>query len=128
MSYNIDRWITKKLDNLIIPLAALYDESIREGWKPDKPVIESTDNGIKVSIYLCEDGEIEGELLPDNMLAVTRIKVRGESSGNIFYEVVEPALRKSTGKLEAVLIWESGDSISRLKVLDGVVTQEQVEL
>lgn len=126
MPYNIDSWITKKLSCLTIPLSALYECSRRD-WLPDKPVIESIDAGLKVSVHLCEDGDIEGELLGKSIV-VSKIKIRGECSGLMLEEVVGPALRKSAGELEAVLVWEGGDSITRLTALNGDVRQEEIEL
>lgn len=127
MSYNIDSWSTKKLSSFVIPISALY-ESSRQDWHPEKPVVESFDDPLNVSIHICEDGDIDGELTTDGKLIVRKIHIRGEASGTMFYQVVEPALKKSTGELEAVLVWEGGDSITRLKVSNGDVVQERVEL
>lgn len=38
MSYNITTWKTKKMDNLVIPIDALYMTD-REDWIPEKPEI-----------------------------------------------------------------------------------------
>lgn len=127
MSNNIESWKTKKLENLAIPLSALYGDEDAY-WNPDKPEIEGIeDNEIRVSIHVCEDGDITGRIRLDNTIFVDSIKLRGESSGHMFFYTVEPALHKSTGILEAVLIWESSD-ITRLIVHDGQVTQENIEL
>lgn len=128
MSYNIDTWKTKRLEGLAIPLSALYD-GVPANWQPENPRIKDWDSdNPTVEIGLCEDGRIEGELLPDKSIKVSEITMRGESSGTMFHDVIAPALKKSEGHLEAVLVWEGGDSITRLTVSDGDVKMEQVEL
>ncbi len=55
-------------------------------------------------------------------------EVQGEASGSYMHYVVNEALKHSTGELEAVLIWEGGDSITRLTVKDGDVNETDIEL
>jgi hypothetical protein len=62
------------------------------------------------------------------VLIVDSIIASGEGSGTALSWIIEPALADSTGKLVAVRVWEGGDSIDRLTVVDGVVTTEQIEL
>jgi len=129
MSYNISTWTTKKLENFTIPLMVLYDKSIREDWRPDDPTLKLEGDEIGIVIDCGEDSYIEGIYdAVAKTIKVSDIRVHYEGSGTFFYDVLLPALEKSSGRLEAVLVWERGDSISRLKVLDGVVTREQVEL
>jgi hypothetical protein len=42
--------------------------------------------------------------------------------------VIKPALEKSKGRLVAARIWEGGDSVDRLVVVDGDVNEEDVDL
>ena len=126
MSYNIDTWRTKKLKDFTIPLNALYvhldgrrSPGLPEYLVPGLPQVE---------IGLCELGKIVGTMLTNQTILVSEISMAGEASGTMYMECLEPALKESKGYLEAVLIWEGGDSITRLKVLDGVVTSEEIEL
>lgn len=124
MSYNIDTWKTKKLENLTVPLEAFYRHP-REDWHPNPPII----NNIETKEVLLECGcgqEIRGAL-KDGMLTVTEFNMSGEGSGTFYNWILEPALKESKGVLEAVLVWEGGDSISRLKVKDGAVESEEIE-
>lgn len=42
--------------------------------------------------------------------------------------VIDQMVRALTGFLHAILIWERGDSITRLTVKDGVVREEGIDL
>lgn len=118
MSYNIDTWTTKKLENLRIPFSALTDEK----------VVTIQNGVVKANISLCEDGYVRGELQADGMILVREIKLCGLVSGNALHDVLVPALEQSAGELAAILIWEGGDSITRLTAVEGVVNQVPVEV
>jgi hypothetical protein len=135
MSYNITKWTTKSIDNLYIPLSALYDLSstlIHRGWQPGQPSLNWR-TGL-CTIDCGEDAYVKGYLQDTNhdnspdTIQVTEIKFRGEGSGTFFNDVAVPALEKSRGQLSAVVIWEGGDSITSFNVSDGIVTKSRVEL
>ena len=146
MSYNISNWTTKRLENFVIPLSALYDISDdlkQRGWRPAAPKLTcvSAPSGIFIEIGNLGEGKVGGRLLfnsnefPSGIdittckIAVSEISVWGEGSGGIFYnEILLSALKQSTGALEAVLVWEGGDSISRLLAEDGKITEENIVL
>ena len=123
MSYNIDNWKTKKIDNLIIPIKALYEHE-REDFHPSKPELDIKTG--KVSID-CFEGEIKGTL-NNGLLTVEKIQIYGEGSGTIFGNVIKPALQQSKGELEAILVWERGDTIEKLIVIDGYVEETPIDL
>ena len=129
MSYNIDTWKTKRINNLEIPMSAFRD-GIREDWLPK---IDSgmSDSGKEiVRILLCCEGGGIGGTLSDNKkwINVISISMYGEGSGTAKDAILIPALKKSVGELEAVLIWEGGDSITRLISKNGEVTEKPIEL
>lgn len=74
----------------------------------------------------CEQ-EIEG-ILKDGIIHVTRMKMSGEGSGIFKHEVLDNALKQSAGELEAVLIWEGGDTISNFHVKNGIIEETDIEL
>lgn len=123
MSYNIDTWKTKRIENLIMSISALYENA----WKPMKPFVEDAKTGEVRIVGLGEGGEIRGSL-NGQTLAITAIGTYGESSGNCLHEILIPALQQSTGYLEAVLVWEGGDSITRFTVDNGIVKNEPIDL
>ncbi len=131
MSYNIDRWKTKRLVDLVIPLIAYTSaytaDRISRGWRPNIQHDYAT-NKITIGMGCDSDEAIVGTLTADNLIHVESISLRGEGSGTDYYDVLIPMLKASHGELEAVQVWEGGDSISRLVVKDGVVTETPVEL
>lgn len=125
MSYNIDNQKIKLLENLVIPLTALYT-SEREDWLPEQPKIIDAETML-VSIRGGCDQEIKGHL-KDGQLHVTEVELYGEGSGSFFHYVLNDAFEQSTGKFHAVFVWERGDSITKFEVNDGVVTETEVVL
>lgn len=67
-------------------------------------------------------------ILKDGIIHVTELEMYGEGSGVFKGWILDEALKQSKGELEAVLVWEGGDSITRLKVKDGVIEETDVEL
>lgn len=124
MSYNIDNWKTKKLKALEVPLSAF--KQYRADWHPEIERDAEMPNSLTLH---CGCGqEIKGVEINTGKITVTDLDMDGEGSGVFYREVFLLALKQSTGELEAVLIWEGGDSINRLIVKDGDVKEEKVEL
>jgi hypothetical protein len=125
MSYNVTTWQTKTLENLVIPLAALY-ESPRKDWHPMEPKIKNTST-MEVSLQ-CGCGQVIVGFLKDGGLHVTKIEMSGEGSGVFIDKIIRPALEKSTGSFSALAVWEGGDSITNISFQDGFYREEGVEL
>jgi hypothetical protein len=121
MSCNIIEWKTKRLESLQIPVKEMFYHE-RKDWHPE---IAYYADGSAV-VKLCESGGITGEI-KNGILFVSGIELTGECSGNAFYYVLNHAFSKSTGILEAVRVWESGE-IDRIKVDNGQVVEEPIEL
>lgn len=116
MAYNVTTWKTKELENLQIPVASLYKHE-----NPDRE-----DEGV-TSVFSWGEASITG-VVEGDCLKVTDVDISGEGSGHALRLIFEPALADSRGRLVATRIWEGGDSIDRLTVVDGVVTTESVEV
>lgn len=123
MSYNIDSWKTKKLENLIIPKSAFFKHT-RADWHPE---IKLNPDTYEVTLSGGCEQEIKG-VLKDGQIFVKEFDMSGEGSGTFYDWILVPALEESTGILEAVLIWEGGDSISGLRVIGGNVQTWDIEL
>ena len=136
MGYDVTTWKTKELQNLTIPVNALFAVP---DWQPN----QSVDDGLGGAFTLrWGESYIKGTLVgepvtrrngflpPDStqMLEVDEISVHGDGSGYLLWKVIKPALEKSKGRLVAVRIWEGGDSVDRLVVVDGDVNEEDVDL
>jgi len=122
MSYNIDTIKIKRLENFIIPLNALY-EGVRKDWMPEQPKITIPITN-EVSITCGCGQEIKG-ILKEGNLHVSSLKLSGEGSGSLMREVIENAFKQSTGILEMIMIWEGGDSITKMTVLDGILEETE---
>ena len=125
MSYNIYTWKTKKLENLVIPLKAFFEHK-RSDWHPKQPEIVNAET-MEIEIE-CGCGQLIKGNLKEGAIHVTGFDMSGEGSGIFKSWILDEALKQSTGELEAVLIWEGGDSISRLSVKDGIIEESDVEL
>ena len=124
MSYNIDRFKVKKIENLVIPIKSIYPSY--DEWF-NKPEIVDFDTNKVIITGECEGFEMEG-FLKDGLLEVTDLDLWGEFSGHFMSDALEPVLRESKGTLIATRVWEEGDSIDRLTVIDGNVKEEEIEL
>lgn len=124
VSYNITSWTTKRNEGLIIPLGSLYKHP-KKDRHPSAPS-PSDESGI-VTLHWGDLSRITGTLR-DGQLSVATICVVGEWSGYIYEDALKPALQDSIGIFEAVTIWEGGDSVYRLTVKDGEVTDEPINL
>lgn len=123
MSYNIDTFKLKKLENLKIPLASFYKHE-RKDFHPRR--INNDDGSLHLKFG--ESSYLDGSLDKNEVLSISKIDWCGEFSGTAMMDVLEPALEESTGELIASCVWEGGDSINRLVVKDGVVSWEEIEL
>jgi hypothetical protein len=121
VSYNCDTWKTKSLVNLRIPLSAFYEHPRRD-WHPT--FVKEADGRERITDFAFT---LAGTVL-DEIFSVQEISIAGEGSGTFINWILEPALKKSTGELVAVCVWEGGDSINRLIVKDGTVTWKDIEL
>jgi len=122
MPYNIDTWRTKELENLQVPLSAFFKSDKKDWW----PVRKWSDEKALTLIF-CGAAEILGDVV-DGIFHIVEIEFCGEGSGTSMWEVFEPALKESTGKLIASLVWEGGDSINKIIVRDGQVEWEDIEI
>jgi len=77
-----------------------------------------------------ENGEglqINGEVT-DAGLVVTSLNCCGEGSGTDYDEMLVPLFQKFGGDLKATVIWEGGDSIKKLSIIQGVVAETEIEI
>lgn len=122
MSYNIDNWTTKEMHDFRIALAAL--EPVEDYL--DEPTIDLQTNVVTFT-GRAEGFELQGTI-EGEWLIVSKLESYGEASGTMHEWFTEQMLPQSTGYFRAVLVWERGDSITRLIVDDGKVTDEAIEV
>ena len=122
MSYNCDVFKVKKIENLRIPLLVLAKYC--SDW--DTSVNLETN---EITITGGEGTYIKGIPMVDGLvLLCTEIDCWGEGSGNLSCNCIEPILRNSSGTLVVSRVWESGDSLDKMTVIDGVITCEDFDL
>ena len=119
MSYNIDTWHTKELVDFTIPLSVIHtDNNLR--------VILTENNGVEVDGYYPEAFELKGQLVHGSVI-VSKLYFGGEGSGHA-WENFKEILSQSSGKLISSQVWEGGESITRLIVIEGKITEEEIEI
>ena len=122
MSYNVSMWKTKLIGNLRIPVAALYEGG--EDWQPNREEME----GGKTRFDWDGDANYVIGRVEEGWLIVEGLCFRGVCSGSVLRDVIEPALKQSTGGVVASRVWEGGDLIDLLIVCDGNLHTEAIEL
>ena len=121
MSYNIDTFKVKRLDDLSFPVDALYLNQ-RKDWHPER--VDGEDGS---TTFTNMETEIHGHV-KDGRFFIDSIECYGEGSGTVMNDMLELALAESTGHLVASCIWEGGDSINRLEVHDGEISWTEIEI
>ena len=121
MSWNIDNFRVKKIENLKIPVASLYKHG-QEDLYPE--IANNNDGTATVSIF---DNRMYGTI-DNGIFTCTNIECYGEGSGTVMGDVLEPALKDSTGEFIASCVWERGEEINRLIVKDGDISWEDIEI
>lgn len=121
MSYNVDTCETIEC-LLTFPQSALSGHPIIENVIWGEPG-EST----PVSVLFDAGGKGASGFLSAGIVTLTDFSYRGEGSGHNF-DHLKDWLRRSSGRLDVVFIWEGGDSISRLLVEGGTVTDSPVDV
>ena len=118
MSYNVTAFNIKEITGLHIRIEDVP-------YHMDIEHVASGDDATYDLIGCGESQRIEG-VCADGFIHVADIKFRGEFSGSLWGWFIE-FLGETKGKLNAVVVWEGGDTIERLIVNDGVVTEESLE-
>jgi len=125
MSYNLTSFKVKKLENFILPIKALYASSNKNSL-PKPPQVSDIEKNEVIITGGC--GQTIKGILKDGLLYVTELKLGGECSGTYMNEIIEPAFKESKGILEAVCIWEGGDSVNSLSVINGEWVENDIDL
>ena len=122
MSYNIDTWITKELQDFRIPLTELVKDRDGEPFELEQKWGEPL-----VVHRMGEMSELRGKIEGD-WFYVHEVSSYGEGSGNVVRDVWEEIFKHSEGILIASLVWEGGDSINQIRVENGNITWKDIEI
>lgn len=122
MSYNISRFYTIKAENLKVELDLLINPENNDY------ALELPKNFIANNHCFLEfngDSVIGGYATYDEII-ISTINITGEFSNGAWNYVIKPALEKSTGHFDAIIVWECGDYIERIVFDDGVYVEQDV--
>lgn len=119
MSYNIDAFKIKKLENFKISVKD-FDKKVF-----GNPEIDLETNEIKFESNNCEVCEFKGTLI-NGYVELNKISIYGEGSGHFMATIGDKLFKKSTGTLVARLTWEEGNSVENLTIIDGVEEREEL--
>jgi len=123
MSYNIDTFKLKKV-RLTLPIDIKFDKYAN--WLEDGAIANLAKGTWSVNDN-AEGFEMHGRITKAG-LEVTDVKVDGEGSGHDYEDLLKPLFIDYKGDLEAVMIWEGGDSINSISIVNGKVTEKKIEL
>lgn len=149
MSYNITAWRTKEIDGLRFRLTDAMEmmpkDMIDRGYEPpvltceahmEVPtqitsplqIIPFVDVESPATIRVAGDCLVmNGKIDAEGVFWVNALGMTGEGSGHVCEFYLMPLLAKSSGKLRARLVWEGGDSIEKLRVVDGMIKSKNLE-
>ena len=132
MSYNITSF---KLKNLALALPLTFDFQAWLASQPESAGVRwCRDDGEGIQANLARNtwtlplsghelaGNIEGD-----KLVVTGLECYGEGSGHIYSDVVLPLFEDFKGSLQAIVVWEGGDTVNRLTIEDGNAKEEEID-
>ena len=79
-----------------------------------------------MSLWGDDDKVIKG-IIENNAFIATELEYwSGDGSGYLYSDVLIPLFEEFKGTLEAIVVWEGGDSIKRLNIHDGVVEETEI--
>ena len=123
MPYNISNFKLKSV-SLILPMDFKIKAFSHRVWHEIAVDVVVNEWGYN------ENGEgfqMNGEVTEAGLI-VTNLNCYGEGSGADYHELFVPLFQKFGGDLEAIVIWEGGDSIKKLSIIQGIVTETKIEI
>ena len=123
MSYNISRFKLKSV-SLTLPKGFNMRDFSRKAWRE---IQVATDLQTWDYNWGNEGFQMKGRVT-DAGFEVTDLRCSSEGSGNDYYYLLVPLFEKFEGNLEASLVWEGGDSITKNTIKKGVAAEEPIEI
>lgn len=80
----------------------------------------------KLSLFGEDDKVIKGIIEGDTLVATELEYWSGDGSGHLYSDVLIPLFEEFKGTLEAIVVWERGDSVKRLSIHDGIVEETDI--
>jgi hypothetical protein len=141
VSYNITAMKVRSI-HLELPLTFDFQHWLQEQPRKDKQGYENygrrwcLEAGEEVTAKLAKgtwklglgmaDITLSGTIQGDKLIA-TKIDCRGDGSGYIYSDIILPLFEAFHGNLNALIIWENGDTIKQVTIQDGTIEEEEME-
>lgn len=140
MSYNITAWKIQHF-HLELPLTFDFQSWVQSQPRRDEKGYENTgrrwcledgDSDVLINLAastwkLSMSGkELSGIIKDDKLIAETLNSWTSDGSGILYNDILIPLFKEFKGNLEALVIWEGGDSLYQVRINDGIV--EETEL
>lgn len=125
MSYNISRWKETYSQSKVIPLTTVIDEILGESRIP----LRLMPHPKRLAIILdAEEGHITCELVRlGREYSVRAIEAALYGAGsNGEYGAMKMLLPRFFTEYDATVVWESGDTIEKISIVDGNVVEERI--
>lgn len=135
MSYNITRLKIRKI-HLELPIDFNFHHWLLEQPDRDEDGDENTgkrwcledENTVLASIAMhtwtlsLSAHEISGTI-EGNKLFAKELDLTGDGSGPIYADILIPLFKEFKGILDAIVVWEGGDTVAEIHVHDGVLEE-----
>ncbi len=123
MSYNIDRF---KLKSVSLTLPKGFSMRDFSGRACGEIQVAADLQSWRYN-WGNEGFQMKGKVT-DAGLEVTDLRCSGMGSGHDYYDLLVPLFEELKGDLEASLVWEGGNSITKNIIKKGVETEEPIEI
>lgn len=141
MSYNISSMKVSKI-SLVLPLRFNFQEWLEDQPSHDKRGYEKAgrrwclEDSIVLwanlgegtwKLSLMEGGQtISGIIEGDSLVTTALEDWSSDGSGHLYSDILIPLFEAFQGTLEAIVVWERGDSVKRLAIHDGIVEETEI--
>jgi hypothetical protein len=141
MSYNITKWKIREL-HLELPLTFDFQhwlttqpdrtekgyENVGKRWcleerEPIAVQVNLTAQTWKLDIL---GNELSGDIVEDRLMTLAMEDWTGDCSGHLYSDILLPLFKNFEGTLVALVVWEGGDTVANLSIVDGVVSEEKL--
>lgn len=127
MSYNISKWKQTHVKHRAIPLDEVIGKLLKDGRVPMKLLAHPSRLVIEV---VAGWGWVETEIYLDQdtkryYVMAYDARLYGAGSGTA-YARMQFLLRFFFQEYEATLVWESGDTVEKIRLVDGNIVEEKI--
>jgi hypothetical protein len=142
MSYNITTWKVRSI-RLEMPIAFSFQEWLKVQPSTGTDGYENVgkrwclEDGSTIQCdlsdgtwKLCASGQtLSGSIQGDKLIASDphALEWAGDGSGHLYSGILIPLFEAFKGDLDAIVVWEGGDSIYHLTIVSGTVRENEIQ-